>query len=209
MTKIYDTSMRSFLLSFHKVFPSKNMRTMLQKILSYLIIKHDCFEEVHVDVAERNLRMRDGGRRIMLMNQAWDSKAIVTVNGLVDKKKDEITMQVENIVYGGMPCIGVTGPEGEYHAEIGKTGRYSDQGICMNMFRDLHNKGECDKSLSRYKAIRHYDKIRMVVKNNTLTYYHNDKKIGPFLENPITLRKDRDYKFAVGLCHESAIRIVT
>ena len=47
----------------------------------------------------------------------------------------------------------------------------------------------------------------MVVKNHTLTYYHNNERIGPFEEDPIRLLKNRDYKFAVGLWGEASVRI--
>ena len=113
------------------------------------------------------------------------------------------------------PTVGVTGPEGEYGALIGDNrstssykSRYGDQGVGMSMYRVLWNKGEVDGSLEQSNAIKKGDVIRMVVKNHTLTYYHNNKRIGPFRENPITLLKNRDYKFAVVLRNKASVRIL-
>ena len=112
------------------------------------------------------------------------------------------------------PCIGVTGPEGEYEAVIGENdssspykSRYGDQGVGMYMNRYLRNNCKWDSSLWQYKAIKTGDVIRMFVKNHTLTYYHNNVKL-TFKDDPITLLKDRDYKFAVGLWGRASVRIV-
>ncbi len=112
--------------------------------------------------------------------------------------------------------IGVTGQEGEYDAIIGESyifspykGRYGDQGVGMDMNRNLWNKGGIDRSFYQFTSIRKGDVIKMVVKNDTLTYYHNNKgRIGPFEENPIRLLKNRDYKFAVELYRTAPVRRV-
>ena len=154
---------------------------------------------------------------MMIERRTW-IVMVVTVNGLVNMDEDEISMEVvEREEEYEWPHIGMTGPEGEYGACIGWNvssfswkSRYGDQGVGMDMDGCLFNKGEWDYSLYQYKAIKKGDVIRMVVKNHTLTYYHNNKRIGPFKRfNPITLLKNRDYKFAVGLHGKASVRILT
>ena len=75
------------------------------------------------------------------------------------------------------------------------------------MYWWLLNKGDQDDSLYQFKPIKKGDVIRMVVKNHTLTYYHNDQKL-TFAEDPIALLKNRHYKFAVEIYGTAQVRIV-
>ena len=204
---------------FGGVASSANIREIMKNIFAFAYSRHNYFEEVDHDIARKHLRLTEEGRVVNLMkcnsNKGLDESVIVTVNRLVNMDEDEISMEVvESHEY--RPCIGVTGPEGEYGALIGCNdsnssykSRYGDQGVGMDMNRYLRNKGEEDVSLHPSNAIKKGDVIRMVVKNHTLTYYHNNERIGPFkIFNPITLLKNRDYKFAVELYGTASVRIL-
>ena len=120
----YDTSTLFFLFAFERVFPSRNCRTILQKILSCIALRHFRFELVDHDLARRHLMLREDGRTVDLRKH--DAKeglckfVIVIVNGLVNMKEDEISIEVGvKCKHGdGWPVIGLTGPEGEYDALI-------------------------------------------------------------------------------------------
>ncbi len=212
----YCINAASFVFSFKKAFPILDCKMFLQEVLSFVVIRHDRFEEVNHNEVKKNLRLKDGGRLVDLLKH--DAKeglykhAIVTVNGLVNMDEDEISMRVES----GCPFLGVSGPEGEYGKHIGDSdsfsswkSRYGDQAVGMDMNRYLRNKGEHDTSQVEYKAIKKGDVITMVVKNHTLTYYHNNVRIGPFKKfKHITLLKNREYKFAVELKNMASVHIV-
>ncbi len=214
----YETSALFFVFAFKRVFPSKNCRILLQKMLSYINLRHSRFELSNHDVLKKHLNITEGIRKVDVMKldakRGLQKCTIITVNGLMNMDQDEISMKVET-ASENRPCVGVTGPEGEYNAVIGYNNsssflnsRYGDQGVCMYTNRTLYNKGEYDGSLSRYNAIKEGDVIKMVVKNHTLTYYQNNVRMGPFKENPIRLLKGREYKFAVGLVGRASVRIV-
>ena len=217
----YETSALCFIFTFERVFPSSNCRVLLQKVLSYLHGRHCRFEVVNNDILKEHVNMEEGNRMVDLMKHNAEKglyvSVIVTVKGLVNMDEDEISIEVVERLDGGWPMIGLTGPEGEYGAIIGLNdssspwkSRYGDQGVRMDMDRRLLlNKGEFDNSLDHPNAIKKGDVIRMVVKNHTLTYYHNNVRIGPFKDfNPIRLLKNRGYKFAVGLWRKASVRLL-
>ncbi len=187
-----------------------------QNILCYTFVRHLRFESLDHHIVREHLRLSEGGSVVDLKKSNRDGlpkRVIVTVNGLVNMDDDEISMRMENECFF-FPHFGLTGPEGECNAQIGcylhpdsSKSRYGNQGVGMNLNRCIWNKNEYHRSLYQLAAIKKGDIIRMVVKNHTLTYYHNNQKL-TIGEEPIRLVKGRDYKFAVGLDKRASVRIV-
>ena len=203
----YSTNAACFVFVFKKEFPIIHCKTFLREILAFLKIKHFCFEEVDHVEAKKHLRLEDEGREVGLVKcdakKGLNYPVIVTVKGLVNMNEDEISMEVVESYKSGWPFIGVTGPDSFDPMKS----RYGDQGVCISMGRFLLNKDEWDDSLLQTNAIKKGDVIRMVVKNHTLIYYHNNEKL-TFEQDPITLLKNRDYKFAVEIYGTAVVRIV-
>ena len=216
--KEYDTHILAFIFSFTKVFPSENCRTTTQIVSSFLVLHHTHFEGVEHNLAKANLRLTDTKKIADLKRsdsiEGHDEPIIVTTNGKVNLEQDTIAFEILE-THGRFPNIGVTGLNGEYRAIIGYKGgvwahsEYGSQSVGIDMYRKLQNKCEYDESQFKYDiSIKAGDVIQMIVEESTLTFYHNNDRIGPFQEDPIRLLESREYKFCVGLRANASVRIV-